>query len=707
MIDDRNLRFYLKKDDTTYYAVVDGAVVETTEEKHLQYSPVNWDEFGIESARDLQFWGMYRDFSPDGYQFYGDGQKILRSLYYAKNFVAECILEVRELDRNDMQYKTVVIGDLDFSSPDDKRDSFGVAVTNRGIAATIDAKLDIPYEIPMTLDNALTMRVDGLKIYNSVSYNATGYYAGTLTTSPTGAISLSQISRATELGKGYMPENINFVQQPLVLRDYYVFRASTDDDVTIQLKNMVLYSLLGAVFYVWKFEATSTVTTIYSLPISAGSTVTVNEAFTIPMQPDDRIVIWFQGTGASDTDANIFSITSVDEFNLAVVDVEGVIQFAQTTNKAYRLIDYGKHIVNSLSDGSITFESEFLSSTDVSVARRTLQGDNSPRHTVISSGDGVRGLPNAVIKGTFNQFLKFCWFRYGLGLGMEDGVLKLEPLAHWLAKDNNLGNIESVNDMSISTWKEKTYNMIEIGYNDVNTDVLSGKDAFNVGYTYSVRDNEKIVATDDVKTDYIADPFAWEFLRNQLSIQGTQNSANQTRDSKYDNDIFVAEIDIFPVSGAYPLYRPTTYVSGFNQADNIYNVSLEPIRALVTGHLSRYRSMLSQGWIDYQTTDRSRDLVTQITVPYISRLSLNLESDVYGNPIIGEIPIPLLYKNFIFTGEIVLDKSLDYNGRGYFTYFDKNRGKEFKVFILSVVRKAGKNQPTQGVFLSHPENEFN
>jgi hypothetical protein len=73
----------------------------TGEPAHLQYAPDGWKDTLVKYARNIKYWGLFRDFTVP-MKFVGDGAKILRDQMGKFGIESVVTLGIAKLDRLNM-----------------------------------------------------------------------------------------------------------------------------------------------------------------------------------------------------------------------------------------------------------------------------------------------------------------------------------------------------------------------------------------------------------------------------------------------------------------------------------------------------------------------------------------------------------------------------------------------------------------------------
>jgi hypothetical protein len=319
---------------------------------------------------------------------------------------------------------------------------------------------------------------------------------------------------------------------------------------------------------------------------------------TISLQPDERLYfegIFFGGvTGAVEIDI-VFNPNST-------VGLTYDNRFKPTFIKAKKPRNLFQDTIGSMTN---------LTAAD---AASSLLDANS--NYVVTSGDGVRSLPGAVVKTSMNQLFNSYNVLLNAGIGIQGNQILLERKDFFFQNSNPvpLGQIRDpkgsdLTDVLVNAvvigWPNQDYGSIEAGLN------VNGRQEPNTTHTYG-SPVTSIAKTLTLVADYRADAIGIEFERINLDGKTTSDSAS-------DNDVFILDIDIDhpqvdPVVGTYyNLFRDSyTSVTGLLKPDSWFNLRMTPARLMET-HRSWLNSVFHgfQGqYLPFLLADKNQDLVT-------------------------------------------------------------------------------------------------
>lgn len=608
-------KYYLLNASGDYYYIDSNGNVDTTSTKtELQDSPSNWHDFSVTFTRDMVYYGLLRSMS-NRVIFTWDAAKILRSIYYAdgqaySNAYAMFVIEKRIDYANKWDYYEFYRAEVDFSK--DLRDStdedgrfFEVGLLRRSAYEAIQNNEGTKYNIPFASNDA-TVLLDGILL--DALYR---YQTGDLTAS--GAVPVRPIGSSAQQGYiiplgFYSYETTEYFRsfifaQSQTLETYLLsttpndanrFMASSVDfsadatitgTINVDCNSMELQMV---VLFLEKDMAANTTasTTLFTSANLTGSSndvsFTVNPTFTFKKDNFSYFIeIRFNRIlGSSLLDAGVI----VKSFNM---DLNVREKLPETTPKTKR---YGKlleEILTNVGDGNYTFFSNYLSQSFTDAQLNTGGNyNNAPYHTRVTTGNTLRGINGDTFKTTLRDCMQTGFAIWGLGLGIEGSVIRVEKISHFFQQNNVIYTFEEVNSISYEPATSLLYRHIKYGYNDYTYEKLNGK--FEVNSLQEATADVGAVSEElDLISTYRADIYGIEFLRGDFVDK-------DTTDTDSDNGIFLLDCTETLSSGSYTLRRYATGIFEVKDTVNAYNVGLWPHKNLLRGHSAFLGGMISQ-----------------------------------------------------------------------------------------------------------------
>lgn len=632
MLERPRLKFYLKSDEANWFKVVNGsAVISNTDKVALTSDPIDWAETDVSYVRHPVYRGVMRSYTAP-VTFCEDGAFIIRSVFYTKGYNGRVIFEMEMLDEpNQSQlYKNAYSGEVDFSSvASDNRTSFQTAVLDRGLIAMIKAGQNVPQGIQLLSDDWEVLVMDGLNLRNEVSW-----LASVIMISGEGArqitpqldfLSANDDKLLADI-KGYRPF---MMQEPTsyMCDTNYFYRASGSGVAHVQFKGSIFveeYSTYfaansGFIIQVHLKRGSSTfITTLFqSQPLTQAQepTFTVDVGADFNVLPGDTLTL-IMGVGPyhSTTNPDI----SIGFYYYVCTNGNLSLNFPLSNPVSYvpcyRQIDVWRKCVQKIT-GSAQYGvvSNYL--TDPAIE----DWGNVPYNTVITSGDGARGLGTgdefgaAEIKVKMSELFDDLNSRCLVGLGIDGDNVRIEPLSYFFDKGLVALKLGVVKDFEVTVDKGMLYNVLNVGYVYDSDQTLNGKqDPFTTFvYNVPVRYVDK---SEEWVSPFIASIYRWEQLRLNLSGTGENTLA--------DNKILLCEVKALPDANGRLLPRrhqlePGGYLQNLEAGDTAYNLALLPEYNL------RRKSALLHGTmhlltepLKFQRADQNKAVISTLGTAY-------------------------------------------------------------------------------------------
>ncbi len=214
--------------------------------------------------------------------------------------------------------------------------------------------------------------------------------------------------------------------------------------------------------------------------------------------------------------------------------------------------------------------------------------------TYLLAAESIRGLSNAKIYSTFNDFCEWLHvvfgYTYYLGERVKGANDALDSqdifFVHrkMLFSGNNKVTVENIRDFKYSVDSSIIYSSIEVGYEKQDYETECGRDEWNFtsSYTTGFDISDKTLS---LKSKYRADCYGLEFL--------AQNRTKETADDKSDSDIFFIHSKIQEtvdedgnLSREMLLHRSSDIKGALS--DSVFNGEFAPFRCLIAneGYIS-------------------------------------------------------------------------------------------------------------------------
>lgn len=490
---------------------------------HLTYAPEGWKDTLAKYARNIKYWGLFRDMTVP-MKFVKDGGTILKNRMW--NFGVECIchLGILKLDRTTLPYtyKPWFVNEINFLKFRQTKTGVQAEALEGGLSKYLKAYENTVYTIPIDEDDEhISITHDGMDLIQSSNFTISAVQSP-----PTGGF-LPVIFIAND---GQAPNLSVLSQEQGGLDQFFVKNYSADTPVTIQ-------KFAGAVRF--KPNARTQSVTVY-LSKRNGATITDVQVNTFTSVSDSTTYEITYNYSTDGSNAIVLAPGEVlllqtrvipkagDQLNPAYITYEQTdisLSFQSRFRTTYptglwpiRLFEKIVEKMTEAEPGTYSVKSSFLSSLTHQYA--------------IVSGDSIRGIEKATIKTSLSDFFKSFNARWSIGLGVEGDQLVIEQLPYFF-QNTVIYDAGEVKDAEDFVADDLLFNGIKAGYPKQEYKEVNGRLEFNQGQYYSLPIT-RITKDLDLVSVYRADPFGIESLR--------AFGQKKTTDNDSDNDTFFLHV---------------------------------------------------------------------------------------------------------------------------------------------------------------------
>jgi hypothetical protein len=513
-------------------------VAYTTTPTGLVFTPDGWQKKAIGWERDTKKWGLTRTFT-NSLRFVRDGATLLRKISLNTSFETEIDLLIQRLTltipppAHQFDYIDFYRGEIDLSDIEGGEISVTVPIAEGGILKKLLADWDTVFEIPFT--DYKTIKMDGVFLADAGKFILPDQVEikksvfGTSFFFPLGNIN----NQSSAAGFGFFPQQLDSTDalswQQIQGNINYMARASSLNTGTVNLnvtgtikfkcnRNDPALGFRGRFITSTQDITVQNAYQVFSVTPVAGQSYSFPVSMTIPMKPDEKL--FFQGIyfGGS-TGAVEISIEFEPDSALSL-DYKN--KYRTTATKGMEPLVLFQKLVEKITGNPADASSSLLTSF---------------ANLLITCGDAVRGIDGAKIKTSLSQFFEFCRCQFVAGIGVENDLIVIEELSHFLGVSSpvDLGNSK---DLKWKFTKDLNFNTIKIGYVAKDTDDVNGKYAFNNSHLYTVP-VKKVVRELTVICPYPSDPYYIEL--NRINLDG-----KTTTDDSADNDVMILNTEDIP-----------------------------------------------------------------------------------------------------------------------------------------------------------------
>lgn len=564
---------------------------------HLQFSPDGWNDSLVKYARNIKYWGLFRDMTV-AMKFVKDGAKILRNRMWLYGMECICFLGISKLDRYSLPYKYEpwYLSEINFSKLKDTSINVVVEALEGGMSKFLKAYESTIYEIPIQTDpEAKNVLTDGMEFdFNTVysigaSQEIRGteqpYYLDLFITSHEGDASNVPFQNILFQPSTTYP-NDNWILRDEIGRDFRLhgtvkilfnravtanIRAEVDDghgSGILSINQTLLVNQAGAI----------------------GATVDVPFDFTISVANANRMHV--KVFGGSSTDTNIqFTILGGE------LRIDYVYRHPPSIQQGlypYRVIE---KLVEKMTNGQFGIKSDWL------LAKKDM---------LVISGDSLRGINPSNIRTSLLDAFKSLFANTIIRLSVENNKLVIEPFATAFTSGVII-DLGEVSNAEVSIAEDIIGNTIKGGYPEQDYTDVNGKFEFNQGVFWSTI-GTKIIREINIQSIWRADPLGIELLRINFDKK-------TTTDSDSDNDTFVLNIKTIEedLTGTgimgYKLYRPAyTSFTGLIHWQTSFNTEWTPKKNLLRAgaYLHSILDYQDDEKIKFTSADKNSDISTTL-----------------------------------------------------------------------------------------------
>lgn len=655
----------------------------------LTHSPIGWNESEFKENIVESYFVLRREYST-ALRLVLEGHELLKKIVYSQGIEAVAQILIEKLNSETWQYEQVFFGEIDLSKLVDDRDSLTINAMQGGMSANIKAYENVPYEIPLD-ENSEVVNIGGIGVSQFASY------------------------------VNDLPHVAPIDQSDVFSPEFILYEETVDDDFIILNEPGAQSGWAGVTPLEPFCMVTRDLRVKFTISIKYASNWINNS---IGGQPSEfKNYLDFYLTDFFNVPKHVVRAYPIAGFNYINIDVtldlldntsllfyifnaqtqEGSGNWMGITIFDFQLrLEYSAYTddykANAISGATLyaALLKKMNPTLDI-IATSNLLNTEPWNRIYFTSGDGLRGLPNAKIKTTFLQFFEAmnALTCTGFDIKGSEGILELRR--NFYNRYIEVVDIGEVLDMKIEPAIQYHYTSVRVGTEDQSYDKTDGRDEFNTEVEFVANDQKRVQKKLDIICPYRTDPRGVD----QLLIDFR---ADPTRDTKSDNDTFALMCSNEIIDGVRQLEGTEKYtdVQGTSALGRIYNIFLSPWRML-----QRHSSVLSVpyqvkqlGQLDFSTSKKNANLVTTDLFGNVIREKDSLTYDKMESPLFA----PFLATVSASMSDTMYDKIRQDTTYGYIKW--SYRGKEYKGFRLSsgfdIVEKSTKEIK----FIFHPDTNL-
>jgi len=709
----------------------------------LPNAPVDWEKTTITYKRSVNYEGILKNLSLP-FQFNFRGAYLLRNEFYQFGQLSNVKLLIDKLNPSTRKYKNIYKGKLDFSQFEDELKRVTVPATQDDLSLRIAAFDSVKYQIPLNVPEAIDVLLTPIKlkekadfIYSpNTDYRSDAFWPLVL---------VNNEQHATVASVQDKPGFLADSTPDFTTSNEWFYRATTNTQIRLfgNLKGFVFPNASGdRHFGIEVYSSTGAlVYTIYdvTLPSAAPVGFDINYDFTLDMDANERLYIYFKNFSSNNTNVG-FQIETGDlslAYNTetpathckalrASYVFDRLIQLMNGDNQggAYDPYPTQSFLLSGILNNLVITSSNAI--RQIPPETRYLPGDTlslGSRYTVVNApiiynsttyqiADTFMAVDNAdtfsgdgaVVLVSFNEYLLYSFKDFyqsvksvmggDCSFGLDNGAACLENLSYVYRNLTILNVGANRTGFKLSVALDKIYNSIKIGYQDQQYDSLNGTQETNSeqSYTVAITTNKELNLVSETRADC--------YGIEQIRVTPTDTAA-----SRSDNDNFFIWIKDNPEAGQ-TYYQPLRSdglisITGVDGGDSFYNWMLTPKRNLLRG--GAYLASIFYGLKGYKIRFESAFKNYNLVTIGLDGVVVSERDDV----LISSLPQPIFIPyNVEFSTDLPKD-TLDFIDTKYYGavgFIFNNYA--MKGFIIEASVDAGQNSTRDYKLLLTPDNNL-
>ena len=597
MVQGHDYIFALMDGQNNFYCILnDGSVSLTSQPYFLKFSPSGWDDIAIKNIRNKKYFGIDRSVSLP-LSYVRDGGKIIKHVLYNDGIEASLYLVIaqQQLDyvpgvHYGFWYKKLFRGEVDLSAFTHDSSKVTVTTLEDGLAKYLKSNESTIQEYPFD-ESAINVKMDGINLHEKLNYQEIDKFEivrslyGLSFLTPATFINAEGDSTGIIMQTQTLQDLGGLTWDQILALDNYIVRNVGSTTVNIKLSGRMelkctdMVSLPAYAFRARFLTSTQTLVNqnLYQIPfpvfssgvystgnMDVGQTYFADYEINIPLQPNEKLFfegIYFGGPGSE---------VKIEFTENSKFKIEFITRKPTTYIKAYRPQALFQKIIASVTEGKYIADMSMylLNNKDV----------------VFTSGNAIRGIEDATIKISLNDFFEF-WDSFdSVGLFERDGMVDFGRKKEMIDTSNVIPlGIPAFSTLKVSIAKEYLLNELEIGYAEMDNEVgvLNGKQEFNTKFLFSVG-----TVKSPAKLSKIPNTTASCYQIEKIRVTTFDKDST---DYKADNKNFVLHIEANqqPESGIIPAHYKlnrdlnSTVTNGLVEAGTVFNLYLSPKRNLL------------------------------------------------------------------------------------------------------------------------------
>lgn len=571
----KSLLTFLTDDAGRSFRKKDGIVETVATPTALSVGPDGLDDVSIRYGRSLEYWGMFRSFSAP-LKFPLDGASIIRDQLLRKGTEARIRLVLHLLDKSfggGWKHRLFYKGELDLSETESSEHYVTANIMEGDLVKLFRANEGTAYEIPIDVPEAKIIKHDGIILQAVTTFSITK----SLAAQSLGQKQIIPMVFTSTQGNQF---NYTFVNdygdmidgaanqvttENFATSGKYLFKVAKARRAQIRIKGSIV-GTGGNAGNSWHIETSRgqhILLGTFGFTLPQPALPTFDFTSTINLGEGEAVFVYRMSTAFNTTgtwnygDDTKIEITTDDRAD-------------RTFIKALPLNYVFQQLLFNITGSSLyIFQSDYLTS--------------EWSNLVITGMDAVRGLANPKLKISFSDLFQSVNVPCNISLSIKGNVVSIgrKSAAFGTTVVKNLGEVK---DLRLRTYKEQQFSSVRIGWPDLKSEDVNGRDEFNVTSVFTsdiTRVNKELTLVSKV--------YASMYEIEHARIRGLQDATANTEtdadscflhvNKRPANPIEEGESVIFTY---YNLLRKNyDSVTGILDPTSAYNIELSPMRCLL------------------------------------------------------------------------------------------------------------------------------
>lgn len=561
MIGDQTLFFSIwDADNLSYFIDANGGVDKRAQFTPLKNKPIGWNDLQPSFDTIDKYYSLKAALSVP-LQYVLDGAQILRyKQYKGEAFNEELYLVVHKYNPESGNLELEYKGRLDMAKVvDDPKIGITVSAKEGGMQACIDQQEGTNMEFPLNGTNPDCIRVyfDGNTLQDKLNYTVLEIdiapNEANATYTPLPMIFANNEGDSVGIVRGdqtYDP-TLNFTPYNTTSGNYLLY----------SIKPLTV-TLAGELRFKWRSDTASSgrITIFYYTSKQSGGvqsfqtfydqqdlttdTFTVNFARQIQLAADEKLFIFI-------------GIAAPAQNHVTVTPIEGTISFSYESNITPRYIycvkplPLLKWLAGKISDQKYTATSDWFTANS---------------NFVLTSGQALRGLPDAKLTISLEKFFDDYNKTYCLCANVANNVLRIEHRSDFYSvAGGSTYDIGEISDIKISLADENIIGKIQAGWPSQEYGERNGRFEFNTTNEYKAPAKIQ-AATQSLIPEARADSYGMTFI-----VGDTKDK--ESTDNKGDTERFMIDVDerVINFSDDF-IFSTFPFIQIPNFANNLYSI---------------------------------------------------------------------------------------------------------------------------------------